>query len=239
MHIFYTPDIATVSELPEEESHHCVKVLRLPEGEEILLADGKGTFYRARITWAHPKHCAVEILETRQVPPAWGFNMHIAIAPTKNLDRMEWFAEKCTEIGVDAITPLLCRFSERKELKTDRLRKILISAMKQSLKAVCPKLDEMTDFKSFVTRPFGGEKYIAHCHDGERHLLTDSYSPGHDALVLIGPEGDFSPEEVELALSNGFRPISLGDSRLRTETAGVVACHTLHVMNLLKNNADK
>lgn len=149
MHIFYTPDIATIRELPEEESHHCVKVLRLPEGAEILLADGVGTFYKAVISLAHPKHCAVEIIETIPTPPSWKFKVHIAIAPTKNLDRMEWFAEKCTEVGIDSITPLLCRFSERKELKTDRLRKILVSAMKQSLKAVCPHLDEMTGFSTF------------------------------------------------------------------------------------------
>lgn len=149
MHIFYTPDIAIVRELPEEESHHCVKVLRLPEGAEILLADGMGTFYKAVISLAHPKRCAVEIVETIPTPPSWKFKVHIAIAPTKNIDRMEWFAEKCTEVGIDSITPLLCRFSERKELKTDRLRKILVSAMKQSLKAVCPRLDEMTDFRHF------------------------------------------------------------------------------------------
>ena len=239
MHIFYTPDIATIRELPEEESHHCVKVLRLSEGAEILLADGVGTFYKAVISLAHPKHCAVEIIETIPTPPSWKFKVHIAIAPTKNLDRMEWFAEKCTEVGIDSITPLLCRFSERKELKNERLGKILVSAMKQSLKAVCPHLDEMTGFRHFVERPFDGEKYIAHCRDDERVLLTDCYKPGHDAVILIGPEGDFSPEEVDLAVANGFRPISLGDTRLRTETAGLVACHTLHVVNMMKKNIVK
>ena len=232
MHIFYTPDIAAVSELPEEESHHCVKVLRLPEGEEILLADGKGTFYRARITWAHPKHCAVEILETRQAPPAWGFNVHIAIAPTKNLDRMEWFAEKTTEMGIDAIVPLACRFSERKELKIERIEKILVSAMKQSLKAVLPRIEEMTPFARYVSEPFDGQKFIAHCYPGgEKRLLSCCYRAGASVRVLIGPEGDFSPEEVQLALDNGYIPVSLGASRLRTETAGVVACHTIHIVN--------
>lgn len=234
MHIFYTPDIVATGELPEEESHHCVKVLRLSEGDEVMLADGAGTFYRAVIVLAHPKHCSVHIVETIPAPPSWGFKLHLAVAPTKNLDRMEWLAEKCTEIGVDVITPLLCRYSERKELKSDRLRKIVVSAMKQSLKAVCPVVEEMTDFRHFVERPFDGEKYIAHCGEGERVLLTDLYHPGHNALVLIGPEGDFSPEEVACALANGYRPISLGDSRLRTETAGVVACHTLHVINMIK-----
>ncbi|MCD8287567.1 MAG: 16S rRNA (uracil(1498)-N(3))-methyltransferase [Porphyromonadaceae bacterium] len=234
-HIFYTPDIAVTKELPEEESHHCVKVLRLAEGDELLLTDGAGFFYRASITSAHPKHCVVEILETIPAAPSWPFNVHIAIAPTKNMDRMEWFVEKCTEIGVNAITLLRCRFSERKELKTDRLRKIMISAMKQSQKAVCPQLREMTDFIAFVKTPFAGEKYIAHCQAGDRRLLSEIYPAGHDAVVLIGPEGDFSPEEVQSALSEGFSPISLGESRLRTETAGVVACHTLHVLNEMKN----
>lgn len=235
MHIFYTPDIASTAELPEEESKHCVKVLRLAEGDELMLADGAGTFYHAVITLAHPKRCGVEIVETIPAPSSWGFHLHIAIAPTKNLDRMEWFAEKCTEIGVDAVTPLRCRFSERKELKIERLQKILISAMKQSLKAVCPHLDEMTDFKEFISTPFDGDKYIAHCHDeGERVSLAESYKSGRNALILIGPEGDFSPEEVQMAIDNGFQPISLGDSRLRTETAGVVACHTCHVVNQIK-----
>ena len=227
MQLFYAPDIATNPVLPEEESGHCTRVLRLAEGAEIELTDGKGSFYRAVITAAHPKHCAVNILETWKPGKPWDAYIHIAVAPTKHIDRMEWFAEKCTEIGVDAITPLLCRFSERKELKTDRLRKILISAMKQSLKAVCPKLDEMTDFKSFVTRPFGGEKYIAHCHDGERHLLTDSYSPGHDALVLIGPEGDLSDSEYDSASESGFKPVTLGKSVMRCDTAALFSLSVL------------
>ncbi len=232
MHIFYTPDILMTRELPEEESHHCVKVLRLTEGDEILLADGVGSFYRAVITLAHQKRCAVDIVESQSAPNSWGFKIHIAIAPTKNLDRIEWFAEKCTEIGIDAITPLRCRFSERKELKNERMHKILVSAMKQSLKAVLPHLDEMTDFREFVARPFDGDKFIAHCHDeSDRILLSHLYTPHRDAVILIGPEGDFSPEEVQWAIDNGYRPISLGNSRLRTETAGVVACHTLHVIN--------
>ena len=154
--------------------------------------------------------------------------------PHQNLDRIEWFAEKTTEIGIDSITLLRCRFSERKELKTERLNKILVSAMKQSLKAVLPQLSEMTPFAEFVARPFDGQKFIAHCYrEGERRELTELYRPGENALILIGPEGDFSPEEVEQALACGFQPVMLGPSRLRTETAGVVACHTIHVMNQL------
>lgn len=231
MQIFYTPDIAVNSELPEEEAGHCIRVLRLTEGDEILLTDGKGFFYKAAISRAHPKHCEVSILESWRQPALWNSRIHVAVAPTKNMDRMEWFAEKATEIGIDAITCLYCRFSERKEVKTSRLEKILISAMKQSQKATLPQLEGMTDFKTFVGRPFKGRKFIAHCEDGKKTLLKRAYHPGEDVLVLIGPEGDFSPEEIHLALENGFEPISLGESRLRTETAALVACHTIHVLN--------
>ncbi len=231
MQIFYTPDIAVNSELPEEEAGHCIRVLRLTEGDEILLTDGKGFFYKAAISRAHPKHCEVSILESWRQPALWNSRIHVAVAPTKNMDRMEWFAEKATEIGIDAITCLHCRFSERKEVKTSRLEKILISAMKQSQKATLPQLEGMTDFKTFVGRPFKGRKFIAHCEDGKKTLLKRAYHPGEDVLVLIGPEGDFSPEEIHLALENGFEPISLGESRLRTETAALVACHTIHVLN--------
>ena len=231
MQIFYTPDIAFRAELPEEEAGHCIRVLRLTEGDKILLTDGKGMFYKAAISRAHPKHCEVDILESWQQPALWNFQLHIAVAPTKNMDRMEWFAEKATEIGIDAITCLNCRFSERKEVKPARLEKILVSAMKQSQKATLPVLTGMTDFRTFVTQPFDGRKFIAHCEEGDKKLLKQLYQPGENALVLIGPEGDFSPEEIELALKNGFLPISLGESRLRTETAALVACHTIHVLN--------
>ncbi len=240
MAIFYAPDIATQPELPEAESQHCIKVLRLSEGDEIGIIDGLGNRYRAEITLAHPKRCAVRIVEQEDAPNPWAGEVHIAIAPTKNLDRMEWFAEKVTEIGVDSITPLLCRFSERKELKTERLRKLLVSAMKQSLKAVLPELPEMVPFAKFTTQPFEGQKFIAHCHkESERHELTELYRPGKNALILIGPEGDFSPEEVELAIANGFQPVMLGKSRLRTETAGVVACHTIQLLNQISKEKTK
>lgn len=231
MQIFYTPDIAVNQELPEEEAGHCIRVLRLSEGDEILLTDGKGFFYKAAISRAHPKHCEVAILESREQPPLWNFHLHVAVAPTKNMDRMEWFAEKATEIGINAITCLNCRFSERREVKPARLEKILVSAMKQSQKATLPLLTGMTDFKAFVKQPFEGRKFIAHCEEAEKKLLKQLYHPRENALVLIGPEGDFSPEEIELALQQGFEPISLGESRLRTETAALVACHTIHVLN--------
>ena len=232
MHIFYTPDIERIRELPEEESLHCAKVLRLSEGTEIMLADGKGTFYRAILTRAHQKRCAVEIVSALPQPRPWPVKIHIAVAPTKNMDRIEWLAEKATEIGVDALSLLRCRYSERKEVKTERIQKILVSAMKQSLKATLPDLTPMTDFKRFVSQPFDGQKFIAYCGDAaEKSVLKQRYRPGSDVLVLIGPEGDFSEEEVALALGNGFLPVSLGESRLRTETAALVACHTIHVLN--------
>lgn len=231
MQIFYTPDIETKQELPEEESGHCIRVLRLNEGDEILLTDGKGMFYKAAISNAHHKHCGVEILERWSQEPLWDFKLHIAVAPTKNMDRMEWFAEKATEIGIDGITCLNCRFSERREIKPARLEKILVSAMKQSQKATLPKLEGMVDFKRFISTAFDGRKFIAHCEEGEKPLLKYTYKKGENALILIGPEGDFSPEEIDLAIKNGFEPISLGKSRLRTETAALVACHTIHVLN--------
>lgn len=231
MQIFYAPDIESTLVLPEEESGHCVRVMRLAEGDEIMITDGKGNFYRASITNAHPKHCQVEITSSWQPEKPWDAYIHIAVAPTKNMDRMEWFAEKATEIGIDEITCLNCRFSERKEVKTARLEKILVSAMKQSQKALLPQLNGMTDFKQFVRQPFNGRKFIAHCEEGEKPLIKSIYRPGENVLILIGPEGDFSPEEIKSAEENGFEAISLGKSRLRTETAAMTACHTIHVLN--------
>ncbi len=231
MHVFYTPDIQTKPELPEEEAMHAVKVLRLQPGDEITLTDGKGCFYRAEISTASPKRCLVNVLETLPQPPLWRGHLHIAMAPTKNMDRTEWFAEKATEIGFDELTFLNCRYSERKVIKTERIHKILVSAIKQSLKARLPRLNEMTEFNRFVRQPFSGQKFIAHCHEGEKALLKECLQRGEDALVLIGPEGDFSEEEVREALAQGFRPISLGPSRLRTETAALVACHLMNLTN--------
>lgn len=231
MHVFYTPDIQKSNELPEEEAQHCTRVLRLNAGDEITLTDGKGYFYKAEITAATNKRCLVAIKETLFQEPTASCHLHIAMAPTKNMDRNEWFAEKATEIGMDELTFLNCRFSERKVIKTERIEKILISAIKQSLKARLPKLNEMTDFDQFISQEFKGQKFIAHCYEGEKPLLKNILKPGEDALVLIGPEGDFSEEEVKKATELGFTPISLGKSRLRTETAALVACHTLNLVN--------
>lgn len=232
MPIFYTPHISSTLELPEEESLHCAKVLRMAEGDEVLLADGKGTFYRAILQLVHPKRCKVEIIEQLKDETERTFAIHIALAPTKNMDRIEWFAEKATEIGVDAITFLKCRYSERKEIKLERVQKIIVSAMKQSQKASLPDLDGIIDFAAFVKRPFDGEKYIAHCYsDQPRNEFSANYTKGKNVLVLIGPEGDFSEVEVAMAVEHGFVPVSLGKSRLRTETAALVACHTPHLIN--------
>ena len=229
MHVFYTPDIQTNAELPEEEAQHCVRVLRLTAGDELTQTDGKGNFYRAEISAATKKRCLVNIKETIHQEPLWEGHLHIAMAPTKNMDRNEWLAEKATEIGFDELTFLNCRFSERKVIKTERIEKILVSAIKQSLKARLPRLNEMTDFNSFIEKDFSGQKFIAHCYEGEKPLLKDVLKKGEDTLVLIGPEGDFSEEEVKKAIEKGFIPISLGKSRLRTETAALVACHTMNM----------
>jgi 16S rRNA (uracil1498-N3)-methyltransferase len=231
MHLFYTPDIHQNQELPEEEAQHCLRVLRLGVGDEITLTDGKGYFYKAEITAATHKRCIVAIRQTTFQEPLWHAHLHIALAPTKNMDRNEWLAEKATEIGIDELTFLNCRFSERKVLKEERIEKILVSAIKQSLKARLPQLNGLVDFDRFIAMEHPGQKFIAHCYEGEKPLLKEVLKPGQDALVLIGPEGDFSEDEVQKAIRQGFTPISLGKSRLRTETAALVACHTLNLLN--------
>ncbi|MDR2956245.1 MAG: 16S rRNA (uracil(1498)-N(3))-methyltransferase [Prevotella sp.] len=229
--IFFAPDIMSNPELPQEEALHCIKVLRKKEGDEILITDGKGYFYDVRIVQANPKHCIVDIFNTIDQAKGWNFNLQIAFAPTKNMDRVEWFAEKATEIGIDRLSPILCQYSERKEIKPQRLEKILVSAMKQSQKAILPQLDTMLPFSELMKQDFNGLKFIAHCYPTEKKPLKEVYRKGENVLILIGPEGDFSEEEVDEALKHGFIPISLGESRLRTETAALVACHTIHVLN--------
>ena len=228
---FYAPDVAVDAELPADEAAHCLRVLRLQAGDEIRLTDGKGMFYKAEITTATGKRCLFKVLEAVPHPKEWSGHLHLALAPTKNMDRIEWFVEKATEIGFDELSFLNCRFSERKVIKTERIEKIVVSAIKQSLKARKPVVNEMVDFGRFMQREFAGQKFIAHCYEGEKPLLKDVLQPGEDAVVLIGPEGDFSREEVEKAEAMGFRSISLGKSRLRTETAALVAVHTMNLFN--------
>lgn len=230
MPIFYTPNIELKQELSPEEARHCSKVLRLSEGDSIMLTDGIGNFYNAEITVSTPKKCLFKII-SKQTPTPSKTYIHLAMGPTKNMDRNEWVAEKATEIGFNELTFLNCRFSERRVIKNERIEKILISAMKQSKRAILPKLNEMTPFEKFITQPFNGQKFIAHCYKENQELLKELYKPKGNALILIGPEGDFSPEEIQLALDNGFQPISLGESRLRTETAAVFACSTINIIN--------
>lgn len=229
MWLFYSPDIKPDMELPQEEAGHCIRVLRMKEGDRICLTDGKGCFYDAVISAVSGKRCMVHIENTKEQAPLWNGRIHIAVAPTKLMERNEWFVEKAVEIGVDEITFLKTDHSEREVIKPERIEKIAVSAMKQSQKATLPVLNGMTPLRSFIEQGFDGDKYIAHCEPGSKVLLQDALTPGHNSLVLIGPEGDFSPAEIEMALKAGFKPISLGPSRLRTETAALVA---VHIMNL-------
>lgn len=239
MYLFYTPQIVGTADeigrtysLDEEESGHCVRVLRYTRGDEILLTNGQGMTYTAVITNPHPKHCEFEVRTAEKQSKHHSNYIHIAIAPTKNVERIEWFVEKCTEIGVDEITPLLCRFSERKQLRIDRLQKIILSAAKQSLTPYLPKLNEMTDCTEFIRRTKEETRFIAHCYKEDKRNLRNEIKPGKSVVVMIGPEGDFSEQEIAEALQHNFVPVSLGDSRLRTETAGIVACH---ICNLFSN----
>jgi 16S rRNA (uracil1498-N3)-methyltransferase len=232
MQLFYVPEITGDSIiLDETESKHVVKVLRMRESDPVKLIDGKGGIYEAEIADLHSKKCRLSILNVQKKESRKSFWLHIAIAPTKNIARYEWFLEKATEIGVDEITPLLSEHSERKVVKFERSEKILISAMKQSQKAFLPKLNELTSFNEFIQDSSEKQKFIAHCNDGEKKHLKNAIQKGNDLVILIGPEGDFSTKEVWEAKEKGFEEISLGDERLRTETAGIAACHIANLVN--------
>jgi 16S rRNA (uracil1498-N3)-methyltransferase len=236
MKLFYDPEISgDFHVLNEEESKHCTKVLRLGNGDEIFLTDGKGTLYKTEILEIHQKKTILKIVE---IIPEYGknpYSLHIAIAPTKNTDRLEWFVEKAIEIGIDEITPIICKNSERKFIKTDRLNRISEAAMKQSYKAYHPIINEQIDFAKFIKQNLNyDQKFIAHCEDeSEKTYLGKILNKNSSAIVLIGPEGDFNTQEIELAKAAGFVPVSLGESRLRTETAGIVACGIVSVVNCL------
>ena len=233
MYLFYAPNIAIEPVLPEEESNHCVQVLRRTAGDEVVVTDGAGNLYHCVITNPHRKHCELRIerVETPQaLHEGW---IRIGIAPTKNIDRTEWAIEKCVEMGADEMVLLLCDHSERKTVNIDRLQKIIVSAAKQSLKARFPILKPLTRMTDLAIE---GDRFIAHCIEGykatdDKRALKDKIVRGHETTVLIGPEGDFSPEEVKRALEQGYEPVSLGAARLRTETAAVVACHTAVLIN--------
>lgn len=246
LRFFYDPELK--GELPQDEAQHAVRVLRLGVGDELNLMDGRGSYYRAEITVATNHKCLYRVLDTLPQEAAWSGHLCLAMAPTKLNDRVEWFAEKATEIGVDELAFLDCQFSERKILKTERVDKIVVSAMKQSHKSRKPQVDEMTTFRKFVTTERAGQKFICHCYEqqdidgneesrvdnaertsGSKHFLMDVMNPAEDCTVLIGPEGDFSVEEVRLAQENGYQSVSLGRSRLRTETAGLCAVHMMQM----------
>lgn len=232
MQLFYAPHIATTPFLPEEESLHCIKVLRHKEGDTINIIDGKGTLYNALITSPHIKRTQVQIVNSTPDFGTHPYHLHLAVAPTKNIDRFEWFVEKATEIGFDSLTPLECAFSERRIIKPERIEKIIISAAKQSLKAQIPILNPLTPFSDFAKNIPQTNKFIAHCYSGQKPHLMRVCPQNTDIVIAIGPEGDFSIDEVNLATSQGFQPITLGSSRLRTETAAVVACHIAAIANI-------
>jgi 16S rRNA (uracil1498-N3)-methyltransferase len=233
MQLFYVPWISGNEViLDETESKHAVKVLRLGKGDRIMCTDGAGGFYTASIIDADHRRCKLTIVESKQQVGKRNFYTHIAIAPTKNNERLEWFLEKATEIGVDEISLLMCENSERKTVKTDRLEKVVISAMKQSVKAFLPKLNEPVPFTEFTAGSKADLKFIAHCRENNLPHLKNLVPKEKSVLVLIGPEGDFSIMEIENAMHHGFEAISLGNSRLRTETAGIVACSIVNLANV-------
>lgn len=227
---FYAPEAVTTDRLPDEESTHALRVLRLTVGDEMYLMDGKGNFYRAEVTMTAGKHCAYRITDTMPQEKTWNGHIHIAVAPTKMMERIEWMSEKATEVGVDEFTFLGCRFSERKQMRADRIEKTVISAAKQSRKPFMPVVNDITPFSQFVRTPRGGRKFIAHCYEeiDKKDFYEEICRPcanadDEDITIMIGPEGDFSIEEVREALEQGYISVSLGESRLRTETAALSA----------------
>jgi len=231
MQLFFTKNINdNIAIFTEEEARH-IKVLRKNIGDQLHFVDGVGGMYLGEIMDIAKKECTLSILQHTPSYNQRNVHLHIGIAPTKNIARLEWFLEKATEIGIDEITPLLCDRSERKKIRTDRLNKILLSAMKQSVKAYMPKLNELTNYSTFIKKENNDSKYIAYCNDDNLKHLKTEYSASKNVTILIGPEGDFSQKEIDLALQNGYGGVSLGKSRLRTETAGIVACHTIAIFN--------
>ena len=234
MQLFYNPDLTkdtTQITFDKIESKHIVRVLRKKEDAILHITNGKGFLFDAKIIIASDKKCIAEIIAIQEKPKPWNYYLHIAIAPTKNNDRIEWFLEKATEIGIDEITPLICNNSERRFVKLERFEKIVQSAMKQSLKFTLPKINEPVKFKEFINQDFDGNICIAHCEALEKNLLKSVIKPTERTTILIGPEGDFSSQEIIKALEKNSIPISLGESRLRTETAALVAVNTISFIN--------
>lgn len=233
---FFSPDIADTLTLPESDSRHAVKVLRMTDGDELHVIDGRGNLYTCRLIDAHPRHAAVEIIDTRVEQLPWSQQLTVAVAPTKHLDRMEWLVEKLTEVGINRIVPILCDRSERRELKAERLRKIAVAAMKQSLKATLPVIDELTPLRTAVTTLSATQSFVGYCDETFGRLdFASVYRPLTDTLIYIGPEGDFSPAEIAMLTRSDIHPVTFGSNRLRTETAalyGINACHVLDSLNI-------
>ena len=228
---FYAPDIETDPRLPEAESLHCARVLRMKEGERLVATDGKGRRYDCVILSAHPKHVELEVTDVREIAPHWGAPVELIVAPTKNSERMEWLIEKAVEIGVDRITLISSRHSERRRINTDRLRKIMVSAMNQSLKTTLPELRGPIPIGEVLAESADGAGFIAYCADDVPRTSFAARCPAAGPVrILIGPEGDFSPEEAAEALARGFVPVTFGQSRLRTETAALFALQTVHIV---------
>lgn len=235
MHLFYAPDATQgLLTLSEEESMHCARVLRMQPGDKILISNGKGFLFDAIIEITHPKKTTVICGSERPGLDHWPYGVHIALAPTKNIERTEWFIEKATEIGIDKISLFFSEHSERRVVKTDRLIRTAVAAMKQSVKSRLPEINVVSDFEELIRNSSESQRFIAWIDESVNLELADAVEPGAMVLVLIGPEGDFSPGEAELAKTHGFVPVSLGKSRLRTETAALTACHTVHLVNQLK-----
>lgn len=233
MQLFYNPNISEQQkdfDFNKEESRHIVKVLRKSVGDHIHITNGKGWLFEAQLILADQKHCKVELVSQTQQPKR-SYRLHVAVAPTKMNDRYEWFLEKATEIGVDEITPIICDNSERKVIKPERLEKIIQSAMKQSLQSYLPQLNGAITFKEFMNQSVTSKKFIAHCEETDKKTLKSQINPQDDCLILIGPEGDFSPSEIEIALKHQYIPVTLGRTRLRTETAAIAACHSIAFLN--------
>lgn len=232
---FYCPDIADTLTLPESDSGHCVRVLRMTTGDTISVVDGRGHRFVCRLAEAHPRHARLEVVESLDCPPVWNDELTVMVAPTKQMERIEWMLEKLVEIGINRFIPVRCARSERKETKTERLTKIAVSAMKQSLKATLPEICEMVPLRRALELTAGvSQRFVGYCDDTvERRLLARTLQPHRDTAVLIGPEGDFSPDEIQLVTDAGFVPVTMGDNRLRTETAALVAADTFHIINQL------
>ena len=233
MQIFYAPLInGNTYILDETESRHCIKVLRMTKGEQVNLIDGKGNLFVGEISIADSSHCTITITKIIKGFEKRDYYLHIAISPLKNPDRFETFVEKCVEIGIDEITPLICDRTEKKGTKSDRIERLIISSMKQSLKARKTIFNEPDTFARLMLKEFNGVKLIAHCEEApEKNSIVEFYSKSQNAMILIGPEGDFTKDEIALAIQSGYSQVHLGPSRLRTETAGIAACHSIYFMN--------